>query len=107
MERIGISLLFGSSVVETDTTITFLKSDLVGLAPSAVSSAEQVLVAILLRAKLKLANNRLVEGSANQVGIEFGYPSIAYRGALPQQQDTLIVTMQKTKVDTPISPSDY
>ncbi len=47
MANLTLAQCFGENVVETSTTITILKSDLLGLIPSANNTADSIFAAII------------------------------------------------------------
>jgi len=101
--------VFGTGFTQTATTLTISKSDLVsvGLTPDANNRAEQLLVAILLKAKAYLTPTLQETDNDVQVTIDTSYPSIVYRNNQNYRQNTYTVALQKIDTATAIDPDDY
>ncbi|YAG14530.1 hypothetical protein NSTC745_03875 [Nostoc sp. DSM 114161] len=70
---ISLTDLFGDGAVQTSTTLTIKKSDLITLTPFINNSAESLLVAILVRAAT-FFQAFLADENGNPIITEEGYP---------------------------------
>ncbi|MFB2770362.1 hypothetical protein ACE1AT_13885 [Pelatocladus sp. BLCC-F211] len=101
--------VFGANATQDANTITISKADLtsVGLTSSATNRAEQLFVAILLKAADYL--NSTNQGTDNdiQVTIEDGFLSIVSRNNSNYRQNSYTVNLQKLDTSSTIDPDDY
>ncbi|MFM6672817.1 MAG: hypothetical protein ACKPJO_22225, partial [Dolichospermum sp.] len=103
--------VFGTGATQTTTTITISKSALatVGLTASSDNSAEAILAAILLIAKINLTEEKFESNIDQSIVIDDGFKSTAIRGSNNVQYLTNQLTVTLAKVDplSPLDPDDY
>ncbi|MFM6669709.1 MAG: hypothetical protein ACKPJO_06175 [Dolichospermum sp.] len=103
--------VFGTGATQTTTTITISKSALatVGLTASSDNSAEAILAAILLIAKINLTETKFESNIDQSIVIDNGFKSTTIRGSDNVQYltDQLTVTLAKVDPLSPLDPNDY
>ncbi|MFM6647581.1 MAG: hypothetical protein ACKPJO_01065, partial [Dolichospermum sp.] len=103
--------VFGTGATQTTTTITISKSALatVGLTASSDNSAEAILAAILLIAKINLTEEKFGSNIDQSIVIDNGFKSTTTRGNNNTQYltDQLTVTLAKIDPLSPLDPNDY
>ncbi|MFM6725706.1 MAG: hypothetical protein ACKPJF_14880 [Dolichospermum sp.] len=103
--------VFGTGATQTTTTITISKSALatVGLTASSDNSAEAILAAILLIAKINLTETKFESNIDQSIVIDTGFKSTTVRGSNNVQYltDQLTVTLAKVDPLSPLNPNDY
>ncbi|MFM5937242.1 MAG: hypothetical protein ACKPGB_32000 [Dolichospermum sp.] len=103
--------VFGTGATQTTTTITISKSALatVGLTASSDNSAEAILAAILLIAKINLTEVAFESNIDQSIVIANGFKSTTIRGSNNVQYitDQLTVTLAKVDPLSPLNPNDY
>ncbi|MFM6603346.1 MAG: hypothetical protein ACKPH3_04570 [Dolichospermum sp.] len=103
--------VFGTGATQTTTTITISKSALatVGLTASSDNSAEAILAAILLIAKINLTEEKFGSNIDQSIVIDNGFKSTTTRGNNNTQYltDQLTVTLAKVDPLSPLDPNDY
>lgn len=101
--------VFGANATQDANTITISKADLtpVGLTSSATNRAEQLFVAILLKAAAYLNPTTQTNDNDVQVTIESSFPSITFRNNQNYRQNTYTVALQKLDTSSTIDPDDY
>ncbi|RAM50387.1 MAG: hypothetical protein C6Y22_17480 [Hapalosiphonaceae cyanobacterium JJU2] len=101
--------VFGANATQDANTITISKADLtpVGLTSSATNRAEQLFVAILLKAESYLNPTNQASDSDIQVTIDDGFVSIVNRNSQNYRQSTYTIALQKLDTSSNIDPDDY
>ncbi len=104
--------IFGAAAAQTATTVTIAKADLaaVGLTANATNTAESLLVAILLKAKLVLTPGTLETNPDQSVVVaeaDFNFQTLVTRNALTYRQSSYTVNLQKLDTGSIIDPDDY
>lgn len=100
--------IFGTSAIQTETTITIAKADLVGLTASNDNSAESLLAAILVKAKPILSRASFDANLDQSLYIETGFSSFTNRGEGVQYRlDQLTVNLAKIDNSATIDPDEY
>ncbi|BAZ69150.1 hypothetical protein NIES4106_39210 [Fischerella sp. NIES-4106] len=104
-----LAQVFGANATQDANTITISKADLtsVGLTSSATNRAEQLLVAILLKAATYLNPTQQENDTDIQVTIDPSFPSIVYRNNQSYRQNTYTIALQKLDTGSTIDPDDY
>lgn len=101
--------VFGTSAVQDGSTLTISKADLasVGLTASANNRAEQLFVALILKAMAYL--NPTLQDTDNdvQVTIESSFPSFVYKNNQNYRQSSYTISLQKLDTATTVDPDDY
>ncbi|BAY89655.1 MULTISPECIES: hypothetical protein [unclassified Tolypothrix] len=102
--------VFGAGATQDATSITILKADLVstGFTSATSNRAEQIFVAILLKADDYL--NETNQGTDNDIQVtiaDSGYPSIVTRNNAQYRQTTYNVNLQKADSGSTVDPNDY
>ncbi|AFY94633.1 hypothetical protein [Chamaesiphon minutus] len=98
--------VFGTGTTQTSTTITILKSNL-DITAAADNRAESLFAGIVKKASGKLSVASRNENLEQNIAIEQGFPSTAFRGQTPYDQLQLNVTFQKLSPVTSIDPDNY
>ena len=108
-----ITQVFGAGASQDATTITIIKSDLVstGLTTSATNTAESLLAAILLKAKVTLTQTGFDSNSDQSIVIEPGFDSIVTVddgtvGLINYRQSQLNINLHRLDAGG-IDPDDY
>jgi hypothetical protein len=101
--------VFGANATQNATEIVIKKADLVavGLTPGASNTAESLLMAIALNAKVTLSTNNRNTNPDQSLAIEDGYAQIANRGTTQYYQSSFTLTAQKVNTTAAIDPDDY
>lgn len=104
--------IFGAAAAQTATTVTIAKADLaaVGLTASATNTAESLLVAILLKAKLALTLANLETNPDQSVTVaeaDFNFQTLIARNNATYRQSSYSVNLQKLDAGNIIDPDDY
>jgi hypothetical protein len=101
--------VFGTGFTQTATTFTISKADLasVGLTADASNRAEQLFVAVLLKAAASLNPTAQQSNPDIQITVESSFPSIVFRNDQNYRQSTYTVALQKLDTATSIDPDDY
>ncbi|MFM6668835.1 MAG: hypothetical protein ACKPJO_01645 [Dolichospermum sp.] len=111
MPQPTLTEIFGSGATQTATTLTISKSALatVGLTASSDNSAEAILAAILLIAKINLTEEKFTLNIDQSIVIDNGFKSTTIRGTNNVQYltDQLTVTLAKVDPLSPLDPDDY
>ncbi|MFM6071429.1 MAG: hypothetical protein ACKPB9_07570 [Dolichospermum sp.] len=111
MPQPTLTEVFGSGATQTATTLTISKSALatVGLTASSDNSAEAILAAILLIAKINLTEEKFTLNIDQSIVIDNGFKSTTTRGTNNVQYltDQLTVTLAKVDPLSPLNPNDY
>ncbi|MFM6726857.1 MAG: hypothetical protein ACKPJF_20875 [Dolichospermum sp.] len=111
MSEPTLTEVFGTGATQTTTTITISKSALatVGLTASSDNSAEAILAAILLIAKINLTETKFESNIDQSIVIDNGFKSTTIRGTNNVQYitDQLTVTLAKVDPLSPLDPNDY
>ncbi|MFM6607443.1 MAG: hypothetical protein ACKPH3_25790 [Dolichospermum sp.] len=110
MPQPTLTEVFGSGATQTATTLTISKSALatVGLTASQDNSAESLLAAILLIAKINLTETKFESNIDQSIVIDNGFKSTTIRGNNTQYlTDQLTVTLAKVDPLSPLDPDDY
>ena len=111
MPQPTLTEVFGSGATQTATTLTISKSALatVGLTASQDNSAESLLAAILLIAKINLTETKFGSNIDQSIVIDNGFKSTTIRGNNNTQYltDQLTVTLAKIDPLSPLDPDDY
>ena len=109
MAELTLAEIFGSSAVQTSTTITITKADLPGLTASATNTSESLLVAILLQAKAALPKTTFDTNLDQSIYIEQGYPGFVFRGSdnASYRNDPLTINLAKLDTSAIIDPDNY
>ena len=98
---------FGVGAAQTATTITFSKSDL-GL--SAVqATADQVLAAVVIKARQTLTQGLYNDEIAQNVFITNGFSSLPTRGDenTPYRIDQIVVNLAQPDTQSTLNPNNY
>ncbi|MFM6920263.1 MAG: hypothetical protein ACKPKT_22270 [Dolichospermum sp.] len=112
MPQPTLTEVFGSGATQTATTLTISKSTLatvVGLTATQDNSAESLLAAILLIAKINLTEEKFTLNIDQSIVIDNGFKSTTVRGTNNVQYltDQLTVTLAKVDPLSPLDPDDY
>ncbi|MFM6920540.1 MAG: hypothetical protein ACKPKT_23685 [Dolichospermum sp.] len=112
MPQPTLTEVFGSGATQTATTLTISKSTLaavVGLTATQDNSAESLLAAILLIAKINLTETKFELNVDQSIVIGNGFRSTTVRGDnnTPYVTDRLTVDFSKIDPQTPLDPDDY
>ncbi|MFM6607137.1 MAG: hypothetical protein ACKPH3_24205 [Dolichospermum sp.] len=111
MPQPTLTEVFGSGATQTATTLTISKSALatVGLTASSDNSAEAILAAILLIAKINLTEEKFTLNIDQSIVIDNGFKSTNLRVSNNVQYltDQLTVTLAKVDPLSPLNPNDY
>ncbi|MFM6724762.1 MAG: hypothetical protein ACKPJF_09995 [Dolichospermum sp.] len=110
MPQPTLTEVFGSGATQTATTFTISKSALatVGLTATQDNSAESLLAAILLIAKINLTETKFESNIDQSIVIDNGFKSTTIRGNNTQYlTDQLTVTLAKVDPLSPLDPDDY
>lgn len=100
--------VFGTGASQTASTITISKADLTQLFPSATNRAEELLVALLLKAGTYLTDaNRQLDPANVNVSIVAGTPTFITSNQLTFRRDSLNVLLYKLDAGSSITPADY
>ncbi|WP_445632354.1 hypothetical protein [Nostoc sp. DSM 114161] len=100
--------VFGANAIQTSTTLTITKADLLTLTASANNTAESLFTAILLTAKNYLSSANFDANTDQSVSISDGYlPSFAIRGENKYRQDDITVSLYKAAGSITIDADDY
>lgn len=108
-----ITEVFGAGATQTGSSITIIKSDLaaVGLTSSATNTAESLLTAIFLIAKVTLTQANFEANRDQSIVIAPGFDSIIQRddgagGSTSLRQNQFNINLHKPDSDV-IDPDDY
>lgn len=109
MSEPNLQQVFGTNANQDANTITISKTDLaaVGLTSSVNNRAEQLLVAILLKAATYLNSTQQEADADIQVTIDSSFPSIVFRNNQNYRQNTYTISLQKVDAGVTINPDDY
>lgn len=102
--------VFGANASQNLTTLTITKADLasVGLTASATNTAESLIVAILLKAKVELNDTKQATNSDIQITVEqSAFPQIISRNSQNYRQITFNVDLQTIDNSFSIDPDNY
>lgn len=102
-----IQQIFGAGATQTAGAITIQKADLAGLTPAADNRGEQLLVAVLLKAKSFLTTVNQEANPEQSVTLEDSFDSITLRNNASYRQKTISINLQKLDVDTGVDPDDF
>lgn len=99
--------VFGANFTQTATHFTIAKADLPGLIAAIDNRAEQLLVAIVLKAKSVLTDAR--QETNPEQSITFGDTSdfLVTRNNQQYRQTTLPLQLEKIDAGVVINPNDY
>lgn len=112
MPEPSLTDIFGANALQTGTSLTIDKEDLitVGLIPSATNTAESLLVAILLKAKMVLTAEDLEANPDQSVVIapaDFNFQTLVQRNNITYRQATYSINLQKPDAGATVNPNDY
>ena len=112
MPEPSLTNIFGAGALQTGTSLTIDKEDLiaVGLTPSATNTAESLLVAILLKAKMTLTPEDLEANPDQSITItqaDFNFQTLIQRNNTTYRQATYSINLQKPDAGSVINPNDY
>lgn len=99
--------VFGTGATQTGTTLTIAKADFPTLTAAADNRAEQLFVALLLKAEAVLTPTRQDANPEQSLTIEDSYQSLVNRNNQQYRQVTKSVNLQKLDATAGIDPDDY
>lgn len=101
--------VFGPAATQTATTITIAKADLPTLTASATNTAQQLWVAVLLKARDFLTPTAKDGNPDQKVTIDYGGQTVFPIANSPNldRQDTFTVTLHKTMPSVQVDADDY
>lgn len=101
--------VFGAAATQTATTITISKADLPTLTASATNTAQQIFVALLLKAQGALNPTARDASTDIKATIDYGGQTIfpIANSTDLDRQDTYTVTLHKTIASVQVDADDY
>ncbi|WGV24776.1 hypothetical protein [Halotia branconii] len=104
-----LAAVFGANATQDANTLTISKADLTGLTASANNTAESLLVAIILQAKLSLNATNFDSNIDQSIVVDTGYTSFITRGTdnTGYRTDQLTVSLSKVDTNSTINPDNY
>lgn len=99
--------VFGAGATQTGTTLTIAKADFPNLTAAADNRAEQLFVALLLKAQVALTPTRQDTNPEQSITIEESFQSLVTRNNQQFRQITKSVNLQKLDATVGIDPDDY
>lgn len=105
-----LSAVFGSNATQTTTEIIISKSDLAtkGLTPSAINTAESLLIAIALLAKDSLTPANQTLNTDQSIAVTQGLSSLTTTGGNTYKQIPINITTRKLDLTyNTLDPDDY
>ena len=103
-----LTQVFGAGASQTATTITLTKADLTGLVASSTNRAEELFVAIMLKAAAYLNETQRQLDPVNvNVSISAGLPQFVIVGGSQYRRDILQAALYKLDGGENISPGNY
>ena len=102
--------VFGAGASQTAQQIVIQKADLasVGLSSSPNNRAEQLLVAIMMKAALALTESARTTDIANRnVSVNYVGQDLVNQGGQPLRRDAFTLLAYKSTILTTVDPDDY
>lgn len=99
--------VFGAGATQSGTTLTISKVDFPTLTAAADNRAEQLFVAILLKAETALTTTRQDSNPEQSITVEDSFQSLTTRNNQQYRQITKSVNLQKLDNTAGIDPDDY
>lgn len=99
--------VFGAGATQTATILTIEKADFPTLTAAADNRAEQLFVAILLKAEATLTTSRQDANAEQSITIENSFQSLVTRNNQQYRQISKSVNLQKLDATAGVDPDDY
>lgn len=107
MVELTLQDVFRAGATQTGTTLTIAKVDFPTLTAAADNRAEQLFVALLLKAEAALTTTRQDTNPEQSITIEDSFQTLITRNSQQYRQVTKSVNLQKLDVTAGIDPDDY
>lgn len=99
--------IFGANATQTAGVLTIQKADFPSLTAAADNRGEQLMVAVLLKAKAFLTTVNQDANPEQSITIEDSFESITTRNNQQYRQKTISINLQKLDVSAGVDPDDY
>ena len=99
--------VFGAGATQSATVLTIAKADFPTLTAAADNRAEQLFVALLLKAEAALTTARQDTNVEQSITIEDSFQTLVTRNNQQYRQVTKSVNLQKLDATAGIDPDDY